>query len=330
MPKPEVTLPKGLSKSEFYRRDLEPLLNDATSRNQKSAEHAIVRLHQEFEKFRAGVPGFADDVTSWGMRGKTVMGMIKDKWKNYWKSKDDPDSEEVKKTVLERFEARIMSRDGIKIAIQGAIDQFGEDVTASRNRLLMEAKLALSTKDVQLAFPLPDFDAFQRKLNEHMAESLQVQAADSIANALVTFVASGVAGWAAEQLMARIITLLTEEALLAGVEAATVGGGTTAGGGVIGGAAGWLGGPAGAVIGIGLGITVGALIDWWMTDSFKAQLTEQLTAYLNNLERDLIDGIAPKDGRPSQAGLRDSFRTAVIKVDEIHRQAMLQTLEAAK
>ena len=26
MPKPEVTLPKGLSKSEFYRRDLEPFI----------------------------------------------------------------------------------------------------------------------------------------------------------------------------------------------------------------------------------------------------------------------------------------------------------------
>ena len=330
MPEPEVTRPKGLSKSEFYRRDLEPLLNDATSRNQQSAEHALIRLHQEFEKFRAGIPGFADDVTSWGMRWRASIGMLKDTWKNYWKSRDDPESEEVKKTVRERFEARIMSRDGMTRAMQGTMDQFGEDVTASRNRLLMEAKWALRTQDVPLAFPLPDFDAFQRQLHASMAENLQGHAADSIANAVVTFVASGVAGWAAEQLMARIITLLTEEAMLAGVEAATVGGGTTAGGGVMGGAAGWLGGPAGAVIGIGVGLTVGAVIDWWMTESFKAQLTAQLTAYLTNLERDLIDGIAPKDGQPPQAGLRDSLRTAVRKVDEIHRRAMLTTLEAAK
>src|SRR5919109_455596 len=266
MPEPEVTRPKGLSKSEFYRRDLEPLLNDATSRNQQSAEHALIRLHQEFEKFRAGIPGFADDVTSWGMRWRASIGMLKDTWKNYWKSRDDPESEEVKKTMRERFEARIMSRDGMTIAMQGAMDQFGEDVTASRNRLLMEAKLALSTKDMQLAFPLPDFDAFQRQLNEYMAENLQVHAADSIANALVTFVASGVAGWAAEQLMARIITLLTEEAMLAGVEAATVGGGTTAGGGGMGGAGGWVGGPGGAGIGIGGGLTVGAVVVWWVTE----------------------------------------------------------------
>src|ERR671923_1315588 len=173
MPEPEVTFPKGLSKSEFYRRDLEPLLNDATNRNHKSAEHALIRLHQEFEKFRAGIPGFADDVTSWGMRWRASIGMLKDTWKNYWKSRDDPESEEVKKTVRERFEARIMSRDGMMRAIQGTMDQFGEDVTASRNRLLMEAKWALSTKDMPLAFPLPDFDAFQRQLNEYMAENLQ-------------------------------------------------------------------------------------------------------------------------------------------------------------
>src|ERR671931_679798 len=101
MPEPEVTLPQGLSKSEFYRRDLEPLLNDATSRNYKSAEQALVRLHQEFEKFRAGIPGFADDVTSWGMRWRASIGMLKDTWKNYWKSRDDPESAEVKKTMRE-------------------------------------------------------------------------------------------------------------------------------------------------------------------------------------------------------------------------------------
>ena len=330
IPPPEVTIPPGLSKSEFYRRDLVPLLNDETSRNQKAVEHAVVRLHQEFETFRAGVPGFTADVTSWGTRGGQLTRMIKDKWKNFWKRKDDPDSEEVKNYMLEKFEAHIMSRDRIKLAVKGAVDQFGEDVTASRNRLLLEAKLALSTQDVHLAFPMPDFDSFQRKFNEYIAESLQVQAAYSVENAVVTFVASGVASWAAEQLFARIITLLTEEALLAGVEAAAAGGGVTAGGGALGGAAGWLGGPAGAVIGIGAGVAFGALVDWWMTDSFKAQLTEQLTAYLNNLERDLIDGVAPRAGRPQQVGLRDSCRTAVTRVDEIHRQAMLNTLEAAK
>src|SRR5919197_4486132 len=216
MPEPEVTRPQGLSKSEFYRRDLEPLLNDATSRNQKSAEHALVRLHQEFEKFRAGIPGFVDDVTSWGMRWRASIGMIKDRWKNYWKRTDDPESEEVKKTMRERFEARIMSRDGMTRAMQGAMDQFGEDVTASRNRLLMEAKLALSTKDMLLAFPLPDFDAFQRQLNEYMADNLQVHATDSIANAVVTFVASGVAGGGGGEVNGPDITPPAEKTVLGG------------------------------------------------------------------------------------------------------------------
>src|SRR2546421_13051710 len=113
IPPPEVTIPQGLSKSEFYRRDLVPLLNDETSRNQKAVERAVVRLHQEFETFRAGVPGFTDDVTSWGTRGGQLTRMIKDKWKNFWKRKADPDSAEVKNYMLEKFEAHIMSRDRI-------------------------------------------------------------------------------------------------------------------------------------------------------------------------------------------------------------------------
>ena len=65
------------------------------------------------------------------------------------------------------------------------------------------------------------------------------------------------------------------------------------------GAAGWLGGPAGAVIGVGAGLALGVAVDWWLTEDFKANLTEELTRYFNNLERGMIDGVAAEGNRPA-------------------------------
>ena len=77
--------------------------------------------------------------------------------------------------------------------------------------------------------------------------------------------------------------------MVAGVEAAAAAGSSMAGGGALGAASGWLGGPAGEVIGVGAGLAVGAVIDWWVTARFKTSLTQELSTYLNNLEHDMID-----------------------------------------
>jgi hypothetical protein len=116
------------------------------------------------------------------------------------------------------------------------------------------------------------------------------------------------------------------QAVAAGVEAAAAGGSSTAGGATLGGAAGWLGGPLGAVIGVGAGLAVGAVVDWWVTDKFKANLTEQLTTYLDNLERDMINGVAATADRPARAGLRESLYTAADKFHAIQSQAALNAL----
>jgi hypothetical protein len=322
--------PPGLSRSQFYQRDLVPLLDRAKKQDHASVDSALDRLHQEFERFRAGVPGFAVDVASWGTRWGMVRRLTSDKWKNFWKGKTDPASEEVKQDMLEKFQAHIMSPDALQKAIEATLAQFQDDVTASRNLLLREMQMALTTTAVRLDFPQPEFTAFQRDFEGYVATSVQSQAIGSLENAAVAFIASTAATVATEQLVAQILRLVASEALLAGVEAAAIGGSSMASGGGLGFAAGSFGGPGGTVIGVGVGLAIGAVVDWWLTEQFQANLKQELSTYLVNLERHMIDGVAASGDRPARVGLRETLHKAAEKVHVIESQAVLKALMEAK
>ncbi|HXY36321.1 MAG TPA: hypothetical protein VEI07_18940, partial [Planctomycetaceae bacterium] len=160
-----------------------------------------------------------------------------------------------------------------------------------------------------------------------IARRVESNATDSLVNATVNLIGNSVAGLAAEQLVAQIIVrLAATEAVAAGVEAAAAGGSSTAGGATLGGAAGWLGGPVGAVIGVGAGLAVGAVVDWWVTEKFKTHLTEELTTYLDNLERDIINGVGSTAEQPARIGLREALHDAADKFYVIQTQAALKAL----
>ncbi len=297
-PTPQIVLP-SVSKEEFYVRELAPLIDKARASNRASAGKSLVRLHQEFDRFRTGIPGFVDDVSSWRTRFGIIRRLGRDKWQNFWKASDDADSEEVKNYMVAKFERHILAQDELQKAVEASLDEFKDDVAATRNRLLTEMNVALTTADMKLDFAKPDFVSFQREFDRFIADRVQSDATDSLVNATVNLIGNGMAGFAAEQLVAQLILrVVATEAVTAGVEAAAAGGSSTASSAALGGAAGWLGGPIGAVVGVGAGLAVGAVVDWWVTDKFKTNLTDQLTNYLDNLERDLVDGVAATVDRP--------------------------------
>jgi hypothetical protein len=327
---PQPTLPAvshTVSKDEFYRRELVPLLEKAKAQNRASADKSLDRLHQEFDRFRSGIPTFVDDVASWRTRFGIMRRLSRDKWKNFWKAADDADSKEVKNYMLGKFETHIMAQDDLQKAIGSSLAEFKDDVAATRNRLLADMKVALTTADMDLDFARPDFAAFQREFDRFISGRVESNATDSLVNATVNLLANSIAGFAAEQVVAQLVVrLAAAQAVAAGVEAAAAGGSSTAGGATLGGAAGWLGGPLGAVIGVGAGLAVGAVVDWWVTERFKTNLTEQLTAYLDNLERDLVNGAAATADQPAQIGLRDALHHAADKFYVIQSQAALHAL----
>ncbi len=329
MAEAKVQLPPGLSKADFYRQDIVPLLEKSKQRNLESADQAVARLHEEFARFKAGIPDFVDDVASLGTRWHVLQGMTADKLVNYWKESDDPDSEQVKQLMLTKFRSHIMSEDALQKAVQSALAQFHDDVTANRNQFLLEAKVALSTRDVRLDFPKPALGAFQKAFDASVNKTVAQQASNSLVSGVVALVGSTVAGVAGEQLVLYVIRIMGSEAVAAGLEAATAGGSSMASGGAVGATSGWLGGPLGAVIGVGTGLAVGAVVDWWVTEKFKAHLTEELTTYLDHLERDLIENTPASDSHGARIGLRETLRHAADKLHDVERGAVLNALAEA-
>ena len=55
-------------------------------------------------------------------------------------------------------------------------------------------------------------------------------------------------------------------------------------------------GPAGTIIGVGVGIVVGCIIDWWMSNKFKEKLIKQCSEYLASLETEIINGSDDTEG----------------------------------
>jgi hypothetical protein len=255
--------------------------------------------------------------------------MTADKWVNYWRESDDPASEKVKQLMLAKFRSHIMSEDALQKAVQSALAQYRDDVTANRNQFLLEAKVALSTHDVRLDFPKPPLAAFQKAFDASVNKTVTQQASSSLVNGVVALVGSTVAGMAGEQLVVYVIEIMGTQAVGAGVEAATAGGSSMASGGALGAASGWLGGPLGAVIGVGTGLAVGAVVDWWVTAKFKAHLTEELTTYLDHLEHDLIENTPASDNHGARIGLRETLRHAADKLHDVERDAVLNALAEA-
>jgi hypothetical protein len=326
---PMPVIPPGLSKAEFYRRDLVPLLDKTHARDLASADRAIERLHLEFNRFRTGIPAFVEDVASLGTRWKLLRRLARDRWANFRRGQDDPVSDDVKQFMLGKFQSHIMSEEAIQKAVGSTIAEFKDDVTAHRNQLLLEAKVALSTRDVRFDFPKPAYAAFEKTFDESVNRSVQKQATSSLVNGFVALVGSTVAGMAGEQVVAYVIDLMGTEAVAAGIEAATAGGSSMATGGAVGGTSGWLGGPMGAAIGVGAGLAVGAVVDWWLTERFKLSLTQELTAYLDNLERDLLENQPATDGQGARIGLRETLHHAVQKLHDVQSGAVRNALSEA-
>jgi hypothetical protein len=219
-----------------------------------------------------------------------------------------------------------MSQDAVQRAVEGTIAQFKDDVTASRNRLLTDMRVALSTRDVRLDFDKPRFENFQKAFDECVTSSVQGQGEKTVGRMVVVFVASGVAGVVAERLVGQIVGLLSAEAVSAGAEAAAASGSAMVSGGALGAASGWLGGPAGEIVGVGAGLAIGAGIDWWLSERFKTNLTQELTNYLDNLERDMIEGEAATTEQPARPGLRETLRRAAGELYDLQCKATQKAL----
>ena len=286
----ERTSPHPAQFAEYYRTQISPLIDSAETRQQQAVDLALARLHEHFDVFRRGVPNFTEDITGWGTRFGIVGRSISDLWTRFWSDKSKAVA--VQAYTNEKFRVWVVNEGSLQRAMDDAMKSFLEATEADRNRLEGEIKLVIGRPDCPLKVSASDFEQYLKSAAV-AGRGLATQAGkDSVAIGAAGVVGSAVAEEATRALTVAIITRLTASA--AATTAAS--GSATAAGATAGGGGGSAAGPVGTIIGIGVGLAVGVVVDLWMTEKFKEKLSAQCRTFLDELERDLTNGVGGQPG----------------------------------
>jgi hypothetical protein len=289
----------------FYDSRIAPLERDNQQANRAAAARCISRIEEHFKTYRDGVGGFCNDITGMGTR----FGVLRRMPANWWYEHDS-----ITPYITRKFEKHIYREEQLRGDVGAALTTFRDDLRANRGTLLSGVKVAVSESTLP-HLAIPDSESFDKHVMEDLTAFAADRAKDSVYNGVVTLVASEVAAVAASEI---VTTFMSTFVTTAAVDAAAAGGATltttTAGG-----AGGTVAGPLGTAIGAGVGLVVGVLVDWWMTDSFKAQLHKDLDAYLDKLKDGIIDGTGGKSGlRGALAEYCDDLHAAQARI--LHEQ----------
>jgi hypothetical protein len=272
-----------------------PLLNGFNTRNLAAAQRASATLHERIAGHRRGIKPFTHEITSWATRFGVIGRYSEDLW-NRMRGRPQ-DVAHVRAYVDEKFRRHILSEVSLRADVTAVLMQFDEDMTASRNRLYAELSLPL----IRIRAALPSHDLTVERFRQNVDDRALAITRALPSDTVVAGLAALAGGWAATdasqaittrivaQLLAQLGTAMAAE----GIEA----GGATVGGAVAGGGTGTLGGPAGTIIGVGVGLIVGAVVDWWLSDKFEQKVADQCTHFLDTLEQRL------RDGAPGSPGL---------------------------
>ena len=244
----------------------------------------------------------------------------------WWNKAELGNHSRVQTYVNEKFEANIVSKPKLHEMLQDAIKQFQSHMEANRNELLVQVKTALSTSDVPISIRLSDeaFERFSKEVVEKTEATIQGFGSQSLSVMVLSNVGGEAAGYASTQL----VTI--GGGYLIGLFATS--GGVTLGTAASGGAAGTTFIPGvGTVIGVGVGIVVGVIVDWWMTEKFRAEVAENCNKFLNELQRFTISGPKSNERKvdsKSWEGFDKVLRNACDISSESLRKALHQSLEA--
>jgi hypothetical protein len=317
-----VTRPAVEPVEKVYREAIVPLLDQFDRRNDEAVINAIVVLHDRMAMHRAGVGPFTKEVVSWGTRFGVIKRYPGDAWHKL--RGESGDARRVAEYVNEKFRRHIISEDSLRQDVEAVVAQFNDDMLASRNRLYADLALPLARIKVSHPITTPGLEDFSRDVATRASRMAGAMAPDTVVAGLAAVcgswtamdVAQGITSRVVMQILARLGTAMAAE----GIEA----GGATLGGAAAGGGGGSLAGPVGTVIGIGVGLVVGAIVDWRMSKQFEAKVTDQCNWFLINLERQL------RDGTPYSPGLKDELGEAAALASRLQREAIQSALKEVK
>lgn len=304
--------------------DPEPFLADAERRNAAAVDRALADLQERFDGFRAGAPAFAQDMASWGTRLR-ILGRGGADWWIGLTSGAPELSDRVRTFVGEKLQRHVLAPGALEDAVADAVATFALELESSQNGLWIEVSSRLRPSDgAPGAVPLDSARARDRAAA--LASAMTASHAQRTIGAGLAALGVSTAGSIVAEQVAAASLARVGASLAAGAGAEALGAGATGAAGAsvgAGASGGALAGPAGVIIGVGVGLVAGVAIDWWMTERFEARLTEEVRAYLDRVEHELIEG---STGERAGGGLRVALLEAARAANQRQRAAVLAAI----
>lgn len=305
--------------AEFLKESVDPLITDFRRKNDEAATRAIEHLHAEFAKFHQGIEPFADELTGWGTKFGLVGRQSKDLWDHYWHGQSNPDA--VRRYVSAIYEKHVCSADTLTRAIQSTLEQYRDDVRANRNEFLTRYREKIEAARIPLpGVELQGLNALVEQVQRDMAEEAKHLAGIALGVEILSLVGSeaatagtiAVAGMVLRSIAPVITGLVSTELVGASAVATGAATGTVAGAPT---------GP-GIIVTGGIGLAVGIVVDWWLTEQFKAKCQQACGEYLDKVEKKITEGA--EDGE----GLRTALMQANRAMELSLRRATAKSLGA--
>lgn len=265
----------GASLNDELKRRVMARVEQAREKNSAAVERAEQELREMFREMRSNVPAFVSDMNGLWTKCKIVMNLVADAWP--WQA----DRNRVRRMVEEKWAQHLMKPEKLEGRIKGVLDEFGRELQAERNLLLVDVGNVLREVRVEKAQAGVDVRQVYEKRFEETLKPLLAKLLETEAASLVISEAAGVV----------IVNLVTYVATKAGVLAA--------------------GGLSGAAT-FGIGLVVGLIVDWIISNYAEGKMREDITAELEKLERVIMEG----DGQNNMGmvallqGMADAVSTA--------------------
>ena len=304
----------------FYATKIRPALANYADKNKDSVDRAVDRISRGIDAYRAGIPNFIEDVSSWGTRFGVIGRGSQDLWEEWFG--DSANTTKVHDYVSGKFESHLFSDAELSQLVESSLRQFRDDLMANQNKLHTDIKLAWESSEYASHTSQElNFQVVVSKVNTYLKEYSVRMATDSVVVGVLSITGGLILEQAIEKL-AKVIVV--KVAIYLATSAATTtasSGGATGAGIATGGAAGSTVGPWGTVIGVAAGLVVGFIADWWMTDQFEKKLTTECEKMLTDVELQVLNGA---DDAP---GLKQAFIESIHAIGEGEEHAIYASLK---
>lgn len=267
--------------SGFLQDGAAPLLAEARARDLAAVNRALGTLDARFAGYAGGVDAFTNDLTAWGTRFKLIWR----KGVETVKRREIPEG--TAKLVRGKFDQHVVSDARLEADVLAAMKQFAYDMEAGRNELLASLKTKLEASDLPVEVKEVALTDFKIRYEEQLKALLGRLPGNSV----MVGVGGITAGIVTEEAVRQMVRVVLAQAAARLAGGAMASGGAAATAVAAGGTGGTVVAPGvGTAVGVVGGFLVGAVVDWWMTDQFEADVKRDVFAFLTQTRTTLITG----------------------------------------